>query len=123
MRRAVLILLALALLCQGAWARLDGRSRYPCYCGVATSVPADTVHHAIAEAASNDVMQAHCDATAGGCDDSGCHCQGPGLTGLLTALPALPVAGPGVIGGGVHLRQVPEPVPEQPLRPPHQSAA
>jgi len=123
MRRWVLVLFALALLCQGAGAAMNANCRFAGCCGFGVSAPAAVPHHAGDEAASDEGMPDCFGATRGPCDASGCNCDGPGVNGLLLQVPPLPAATPGAIVASPYLRHAFARAPDTPLRPPHTSAA
>lgn len=123
MRRLVLVLFALALLCQGAWAAMAPSCGFGGCCGAEAAVPADTAVHPGGGTAHDDNAHAPCDAASTPCADEGCNCHGPGLTGLLIELPTLPAAAPGAVGASVCLRHRPDHIPDSALRPPHTHAA
>ena len=121
MRRLVFFLFALALLCQGAWAVMGPDYRFGACCGSEMAASAAGAPVPAGQPAQDG--HAPCDSTTTPCDDDGCLCQGPGLTGLPIQVPTLPAAAAGVIVAGVYLRHVPDHVPDSPLRPPHTPVA
>jgi hypothetical protein len=125
MRRLVLVLVTIALLCQGVGAAVRSGCRFPACCDAAVVAASAIAQAHEGRHESPEDAQAPCDAPTAPCDGAGdaCHCQGPVLCGLLIQLPAVPMVAPGVISSGVYLRPLPEPPPDNPLRPPHGPAA
>lgn len=134
MRRLVLFLFALALLCQGALAALSPDCGFRACCATAAADAGAPVQGA--PATDDDARQARlpgaelpdadthapCDASPMPCEDNACQCHLPGLTALLAPVPVLPEAEPDAIVAGVCLRQVAQHVPDSLLRPPHPAA-
>ena len=127
-----MVFLALALLCQGGWARL------PSDCGasgccqqmqrvlawahedVHGTSPAQQEPHASPQDADDGVP---CQPGAMPCDDGECHCDGRALSALALLMPQVPVAGPPAFEAGPQLQPPAQHVPDGLLRPPHARAA
>lgn len=113
MRRYVLVFLMLVLPLQWSWAAVVSTCLHE---------PGDVQHlghHAQEHVhASADLHGDDADGADGACLDSDCaSCHGPGLAALIS-LPAPVGACPGGIATSGYLRHLPEPQPDNPLRPP-----
>ena len=117
MRRLVLVCLLLILPVQWSWATTASVCRHDAGCGMQHEAQLDGAQTLAGSADGDTAADASSDGADLGCSADCSHCQGPGLTALIS-VPAALAAAAGSLGSSVYVCRIADHVPDDPLRPP-----